>query len=836
MQRRTFLKAASALCALPGAAGAQRDRTRRGFVVVSDLDVHTPVPVLRALLEGFEAAGLPISLLVPVTGGAAPDPASDLARLLREMALRNPGLLELVPHVPRLASLSAHFRARAAFEARESVRELLGFDEAEPQLLSHVRSLSCNWAELPTSPEGIRSAGFRTVLMLPERHGGPTRSELWPDGTVRLVGGRWASVGDASADLPGGGEKVLYLSARDLAMREPDQLREVVLSYGLRLVSTHPTGSWLRLAEAAWRASGGYTRLLALHIYGADESNNLAALLEELAGHGLNSVAAAISRIPDGTEVTPTFWIGASPDPEWDRRLQHFSFSIEPGSGAVRRTAATPLPPGLGVRLSGAPGALRAGIDSDGHLRLPTCFATDLASLRKVPDFAAKASDFVLAVPAQLLDTQLGRNTVRQTLSEVLGDGVTDCRPLPELVRTLMPRSAELAHLRRTEAAIQRLPQPEGITRIEAEALREDAAVAWLYFEKWTNPETGLCPATVSFAPGNLRLHEAVTMWDVGSHLNALHAALRLGLIDEETFRRALRQIMPNLAGRRSDGRLLPQGWIRTDRLRWGTRDFNAYDTGRLLAALHALDAEPAAEGLLGETVKSWDLDQTILAGRIHSIRSGSFRSSFRSHYAHYTTRAFRAWGYDALSPAEVLLSQSETDGRVRLLERASWMGPMGAEPGLLEALELGISSESEWLAETLFAAQLEHYDRTGELVCVSEGPIDREPWFTYQGLKFDAEDVVWTTDTVASLPEHRTPEFAARNLVISTKAAYLWSAWRSHRYTHALVDFMRRRTRTENGLASGIYMKDGRVMKTYTDINTNGIVLQAVAALLQRE
>ena len=177
---------------------------------------------------------------------------------------------------------------------------------------------------------------------------------------------------------------------------------------------------------------------------------------------------------------------------------------------------------------------------------------------------------------------------------------------------------------------------------------------------------------------------------------------------------------------------------------------------------------------------------------------------------------------------------KSETDGRIALLEAGGHIGPMGAEPLLLEAIELGMSPESEYLADVLFAAQLEEYDETGNLTCVSEGPIDRAPWFTYQGIQFDAPGRIWATDTVASLPEHRSPEFRQKNHVVSSKAAYLWAAYKNHDYCDLLVDYVRERARTDNGFASSIYRETGKATATYADINTNAIILQSIAQIMR--
>ena len=146
------------------------------------------------------------------------------------------------------------------------------------------------------------------------------------------------------------------------------------------------------------------------------------------------------------------------------------------------------------------------------------------------------------------------------------------------------------------------------------------------------------------------------------------------------------------------------------------------------------------------------------------------------------------------------------------------------------------MSPESAYLADVLFAAQLEEHDETGRLICVSEGPINRPPWFLYQGLQFDAPGRVWATDTVASLPEHRTNAFRNEHLSISSKGAYLWSAYREHPFCDDLRALVRDKAKTPYGFASSINERTGQASTAYSDINTNAVILQSIAHMVKKE
>ncbi len=327
---------------------------------------------------------------------------------------------------------------------------------------------------------------------------------------------------------------------------------------------------------------------------------------------------------------------------------------------------------------------------------------------------------------------------------------------------------------------------------------------------------------------------KSATMWDIASHINALMAAVDLDIITEREFRRNIAKILASIAGRSSDGRLLPSEWIRTNRVRSGNTNFDGCDVGRLLASLWNLSRHRFGDEQPAALVKSWDLDQIIVDRVVQSVKESKLVSTYESHCAHYTALAFRAWGFDVASPYEVLGDGPACDGKMKLLEAAAEIGPLGAEPLLLEGLDFGLTPESAYLSDVLFGAQFREYETTGRLVCASEGPIDRTPWFTYQGLQFDAPDRTWAIDTVRDDPKYTTKEFQDEFQAISPKAAFLWSAIVPHAFSGRLLDFVRANGKTTIGYASSIYSKTGKPTRNYSDMNTNGIILQAIARMLR--
>ena len=141
----------------------------------------------------------------------------------------------------------------------------------------------------------------------------------------------------------------------------------------------------------------------------------------------------------------------------------------------------------------------------------------------------------------------------------------------------------------------------------------------------------------------------------------------------------------------------------------------------------------------------------------------------------------------------------------------------------------MGYSAPARTLADVLYTQQMAEFEASGNLVCVSEGPLDREPWFSYQGYKLGDDDP-WKVNIINSTARFQTAGFRRAVAMVSSKSAYLWSAMRPQAYSQLLVDYIRQNARSEDlGFASGVFTATGLATKNYSDINTNGIILEAL-------
>ncbi|OIQ28036.1 MAG: twin-arginine translocation pathway signal [Alphaproteobacteria bacterium MedPE-SWcel] len=852
MKRRGFLKtivAGAGATVVPVRAFAQGFRgavAPQGYPVIAHVDWQTSFSHLIGVLDAFGARSIPVTCLVsPYDGAGRPLGAdSALARLLSGLLLGGSSI-EIAPFLPDLADRSQYFQARAAHDAVQALQGMLApVAESLPAPL-RVQTLACRSVPRPASPEALRSAGIFNVLSLPA-WSSEVRSETWDNGVARLFGGTLCDIRVPPTTGPSapGTQTVYYMSAAAFGKMPLAEAEAAAERFAEALSQQELEGerSLLQVYDLQLRDAYQFQRVICLHLVDPMALSGP----ERWAYTGLQSTLERLN-IPYtqgsdlGSSGPPEYaglWVetdadqfGARADQAWPTAIP---VQIAPGGDgrlANVRTA-RPLAPGIGVRA--AVGAAAPGLGKDGILTVPHRDIKTPLLREALPAVFAGVKDQLIVLHPEAFVDERAQQDLAQHLKSLPSDGITVFRSLDDYTRLIAPESPMCLRQRRLAAARPAIvPKAPGVGEAVRDELLQDAAVAWRYLEEFTNPETGLCPATVNFAPGG-ELLEAVTMWDVGSHINALVAASQIGLIDETGLETAVSKILPNIAGRVSDDRRLPQGWIRTDRRRWGNRDFDGSDAGRLLSSLDNLRRNSGFGDRLTELVASYDFKKIIKGGEIYSVLEGDLKSTYISHSAHYAARAFRRWGLQVKSPYEVLAGRSEADGQMALLEAASRIGPFGAEPLLLEAMELGMSPESAYLADVLFSAQLEDYNETGRLICVSEGAINKSPWFLYQGLQLDAAPRIWAIDSVDLEPEYRTRAFVEENLVVSSKAAFLWSAYKPHDYSELLRAYVRNTAKTRNGYASSIFVKSGQPTSAYSDLNTNCVILQAIAHRLK--
>ncbi len=479
MERRVFLKSivAGGLLASAGIPVLAYERRKPTITVITDIAPDTPVSRLRAMLGSMLAKGLPVTCIVHTKArdGSVLRPESELAGLLREFMTQSPGLIELVPYIPNLARQTEHFHARLAYQARWDLIEALipvaGMAESGPLL----QSVACEYTAKPLSPEGVRSAGIRNVLVLPEASDKVT-TETWDNGVLRVFGGARADLFAAVENLgllaPDQFQNVILLSVLENATKS-EHLIAAAATVFANVALQHESEQWisnLRLCDLQLR--DGYFRFersVGLHLFqprddAVDLVAGFRAFQAELSARGVPFSVGPGSLLPDDGTQSEGYWITTEAPPAKTKSKGRVSTET-----LVRLNCARPPVPldragsgfvdaGLGLILSSRAGGLQ-GIDDCGRLHVPVLPVSD--TQRQKPRLLSGADntrDLVIAISPEILATKALRSALHAELEKLVSDYVTRIVPIADLVRPIAPRGDLISLYRHTEAYIPKNP------------------------------------------------------------------------------------------------------------------------------------------------------------------------------------------------------------------------------------------------------------------------------------------------------------------------------------------------------------------------------------------
>ncbi|MEH6834768.1 MULTISPECIES: DUF3131 domain-containing protein [Falsihalocynthiibacter] len=835
-----------AMVALPSISRAESPY--KSFqLILTGITSTTPPDSLLALLEPFVSANIPVSCIVSpeiATGTLLPD--SSLAGYLRRFIADYPAQIEIVLKAPTLSERPYYFQSRMATQARRALEDGLVTAQSDHQLTRSVLTVANFGTSGRYQPGGVRAAGFRTVLSLPESGIEPADSR-WDQSVLHIFGGMHFGLNESfdsiknalTASIQDDTRSLLALSLEGLtpensglAAQRMTKIASLISEFSLarQIVPTTPTDYHVRASPDPETVIG-----LRLDVTGKpDEPGGEAALelAEWLRAHNFHFTVAgehAQSWQEDGGDVCPL--AGQSSDESLGNCRMLGDESDQKNTPRVPpRIAMVPFP-----EID-----LIAGVDHQASLHPPRLhFIDETNSSSQAASKIGILEDTVL-----VLDQKSYRNAAQRQrtiaiinrLKHHSGYWITDVATLADQIlpadslSSVYHQTQEIMHSEQLAFA-----QSEQLDR---DLLLRDAKLAWRYFKRFTNAETGLISSTTYLVDDVNTFFDYATMWDIGSQLLGMVAAVKLDLMSLTELNSWAERIIEGLPAVTIQGLQLPGSFVHVAYEEEPTPSFNTCDTGRLLNAFHQLRTfSPALNDLIEQKVASWSLKETIHDGRMHDVSEPLTYDRFISHCTNYAARGYAAFGIAAQSPYAPLDGRTDADAVIELLFSASKIGSIGAEPLLLEGVELCFTPETQYLADMLFSAQLEDNQTTGTMRCVSESPIDMAPWFTYQGYSIDDFANPWRVQVISDDDQYTQPDFLRSIEVVSVKAAYLWAATHPHEYSHALVDYVRSRARIENfGFSPGIYMKNGLPMAGYSDLNTNGIILEAIAHILKKE
>ncbi|MBI1218121.1 MAG: DUF3131 domain-containing protein [Rhodobacteraceae bacterium] len=840
ISRRTLLKLLATVAVVPSAGRvlAQGADAKPVFLLVDGITPDLSPDHLGVVLTALQNAGIPAGFIVRGAPGGTPAAADSAPMLLRQHLLTYPDLGEVIAWAPDICAADPFFQIRLAQAARRQTGELMGLGADPDAGRLQPITLAGTDQEGDVALDAIRAAGFRNVVLFApddttsvSDRCDATTSCLRGAVTYRPNAGGPPFAERMSRALAAGMVQI-RLSLDDAAALSVDALKTEVAALlapvrtaidASRLFATLPRQNIDWFDQGTARLVG----LLVLTPAAPDAAAQaaLAAFRAALAAAGISySLAAAEGAagpsdcllLPGQGPASPLAEVACAATeaatPELLARLSAAGISTL-------------------VTLSGGD----ADLDATGVLHLQpavTLTSGDTAALESLDT----ARDLVIAIAPTAYADGAGRRAVVQALIALQAAAQTEMGPMPGFIAGIYPPDPvyRLMLATRRDSAVPPEP-PAELTAAAKATLIEDARTAWGYFERTRERATGLCASAVFESAYSKSVQSVLTMWDYASLIEATLAAHELGLIDDAKFRARAASLIAGLPTSTIAGLQLPNSEIASDRRMATARDYNPFDVGRLLIALRDLDRHPLSLGRAAGTVKKWDLGRTIVDGQIQAVTSGLLGPAPASHYTHYAARGFGLWGFEVNSPYGVDPQGSETDMQMRLLYTVGRIGPIGTEPMLLEGVELGMSMPTAYLSDMLYHAEARAYAATGKLYCVSEGPLDRKPYFTYQGFLVNRAANPWQVTPIDPMPEADDPAFQDSIRLVSSKAAFLWSAMRPGQYSDLLMDRIRSRARiAKGGYASGVYAASGLPTTDYTDINTNGVILEAVAYMLR--
>ncbi|WP_165352782.1 DUF3131 domain-containing protein [Loktanella sp. IMCC34160] len=735
---------------------------------------------------------------------------------MQELAETETGLIEIAAQRPRLSDERRYFQMRAAADLRAAI--LTGNGTNPPsRAAKQVITILDDSAGPSLDHAAFRGAGFRVFLQsAPDEE----TSLLDTAGREQIQMTGMRPITSLKPEDIGAEDIIISYSVDQLAALTSDEIEEHFGSFTDDLQRASLSGEIFvvrpidLLLQAGTEPAPGIGLILpALSDRDEDRDKNLA--VAAFAGQ-LDAANVPYERLDNRDEH------GFLPD-----GAGGFIQVVTDGNPDAMPAAATRLVlPGI------ADGQF--GLHPDGQFQLAGHGASGMSLDMLLP--LDPVSDMAVLVPDTLISTYLDRAAVVHRLVSMRREGRAKLFHLGELARHIAAQEPILDKFRTTRARGVNV----GITRVDPAAeehaeLMQDAGIAWAFIDRHTHPTTGLCAGTVRGGPDGL-INPDATMWDVASQIQGIISARALGLIPTEDARDRLDLLLANLPTITAEEVHLPPARLNTATARANNRDFDACDTGRFLIAANAIvSAGIMTRPELRDLLPGWDLGETVRDGHPYNLTNGRWIDRFQSHCSQYSRVGYGTIGIGMDSPFAQPAEETETDRRIRLLYDAAKIGHFGTEPGLLHRIELGPDAPTDYLSEVLFDAQLRWFERTGEIKCASETLLDFAPWFSYQGLRFDRpEGEDWVVEFIEGDRRFASAEFRDSAEVISTKSAFLWAATVDHPHVGRMLGLIREKTRIAGlGFSAGVYAHSQEAMRNYSDVNTNGIILTAIARML---
>ena len=360
---------------------------------------------------------------------------------------------------------------------------------------------------------------------------------------------------------------------------------------------------------------------------------------------------------------------------------------------------------------------------------------------------------------------------------------------------------------------------------------RHSAQAAWQYFQTHTQA-TGLVNDRSDF--------KGATLWGMGDHLAALHAARLLDIISDEDFDQRVRQLLATLSKLPLFAGELPERGYDPWSLQpvdygdnpapYGT-GWSAIDVGRLLAALYLLKTcHPAYTASVDQIPLDWSFLRLVQDGALFSAKiSRDSNGRSRTHltqetrlgYEEYAARALQLWGF-AVDRAAIggTYQTTQVEGVAIPIQRGASASYTVSNPFVLYGLEFGFDPQMRSLVQPLLKAQVDRYQRTHLLTAAATTLLDRAPYVVHSTVIGQGE--LWATmdDEGKPIPDLRMTSTAVAFgfYALFPDEPYIKTLWQAI----AVID------NPTQGYPEGLEEKTSKVVPVFS-AETNSLILQAL-------
>lgn len=202
------------------------------------------------------------------------------------------------------------------------------------------------------------------------------------------------------------------------------------------------------------------------------------------------------------------------------------------------------------------------------------------------------------------------------------------------------------------------------------------------------------------------------------------------------------------------------------------------------------------------DLVASWDFAAVLRGRRLHSRREGKLIDDYSSNYALYVRpRGCGFGGMMCSSPMDEVAGLgwplTRRNGCLHSPARSVFLGP--SQP-FCTCWKWTACRRSSFWPIAWMASSAALLPGPGYRQPPPNSPLDRSPWFTYQGFDLRRPTDPWRVEFAAFATDATWQDKLDGLKATSTKAAYLWLALRPNAQSRALVRSMRSLARHDLG------------------------------------